>query len=364
MFSRLGLRARTAVTYVAISAAAVLVAEAIILALALSQVANANRAGHVQTTPGPGWWLSAGAAVLVLLVPLGALFAMLSTRRLIRQIRRLAKGAAAVAGGDLRFRVPVSGKDELGQLEEGFNRMAGQLEAALRAERETARGQARQAERNRIARDLHDSISQDLFSSSLLAAALRRALPAGTPPQRQAEALERAIEGTMREMRALLLELRPAALEDAGLAPALQDLCQAYQARLGLRIVADIRPPHLEPDIELVVLRVAQEALGNAARHAEARVIELTVADGGGELVVTVADDGLGFDPAQLGERHGMGLGVMRERVSECGGTLEVRGVPGEGTMVRARLPVTGTGTASGTGTAVPAGLPGAGEAR
>lgn len=289
---------------------------------------------------GIGWWLSISAAVLVLLVPVGALFGLLTTGKLIRRIQRLAEGAMAVAGGDLQFRVRAPGRDEVGRLEEGFNQMAGQLEAAVEAERAAAGARARRGERARIARELHDSISQDLFSSSLLAGALRKALPDGTQSHSQAQSLERALESTMREMRALLLELRPVILEDAGLVPALRELCEAYQVRLGIRISPDISDLALEPDAEHVVLRVAQEALGNAARHAEARSISLNVTSGEDYVTVRVCDDGQGFDPARLEERHGMGIELMRERVTEFGGTLEVRSLPGKGTDVRAYVPL------------------------
>jgi len=287
-----------------------------------------------------GRWLATSGVVLVLLVPVGALFGLLSTRKLIRRIKRLGEGAVAVADGDLQFRVSARGHDEMGRLEEGFNQMASQLEAAVGAERAAAGAQARRGERARIARELHDSISQDLFSSSLLAGALRKALPAGTQSQSQAHSLERALEGTMREMRALLLELRPVILEDAGLAPALRELCGAYQARLGIRLSADIGDLALLPDTEHVVLRVAQEALANAARHAEAHAISLNVNSSDDYVVIRVCDDGRGFDPARLEERHGMGIELMRERVTELGGTLEVQSVPGNGTEVRACIPL------------------------
>lgn len=305
------------------------------------QMASLNarvvKAGLVE---GIGWWLIISAVVLVLLVPVGALFGLLTTRKLIRRIQWLAEGATAVAGGDLQFRVPAAGRDEVGRLEEGFNQMASQLEAAVRAERAAAGAQARRGERARIARELHDSISQDLFSSSLLAGALRKALPDGSQSHGQAQSLERALENTMREMRALLLELRPVILEDAGLVPALRELCKAYEARLGIGISADISDLVLEPDAEHVVLRVAQEALGNAARHAEAHAISLNVTSGEDYVTVRVCDDGRGFDPARLEERHGMGIELMRERVTEFGGTLEVRSLPGKGTDVRVYVPL------------------------
>ncbi|MFA1537804.1 sensor histidine kinase [Actinomadura monticuli] len=194
-------------------------------------------------------------------------------------------------------------------------------------------------ERTRIARELHDSVSQDLFSLSLLAGGMRRALPADSALLRQAEAMERTVDHTMREMRAMLLELRPVALEDAGLVAALQELCRAYEARLGIQISADVGDLQVEPAVELAVLRVAQEALGNAARHGGAQDIELSVAEVEGHVVMAISDRGRGFDPVRAGARHGMGLALMRERVTELGGTFDLASAPGSGTTVRVRIP-------------------------
>lgn len=289
--------------------------------------------------PGTDDMLLPGLIMLVMLLPAGGVFGLLSTRRLIGRIRRLAEGTAAMADGDLHARIPVSGGDEVGRLEQGFNRMAERLELAGRAERDAAGAAARRDERNRIARDLHDSVSQDLFSANLLAGGLRRALPAGSHLRRQAESMERTLERTMREMRAMLLELRPVALEEAGLAAALRDLCQAFEARLGIRITTEIDAPELPPAVELAVLRVVQEALGNAARHAEPERIELRVTEAAGQVMVLISDDGQGFDAAGTARRHGMGMALMRERVTELGGTFEVASAPAEGTTVRVRIP-------------------------
>ncbi|MFC5002554.1 ATP-binding protein [Dactylosporangium cerinum] len=280
-----------------------------------------------------------GLAVLVLLLPVGALFGLLSTGGVIRRVRRLAAGATAMAGGDLRARIPVAGTDELGRLEEAFNTLAQRLDAAVEVERTMAGAEARRAERTRITRELHDSISQDLFSANLLAGGLRRALPADTELRRQAEAMEESLGRTMREMRAMLLELRPVALEDAGLAEALTELCRAYEARLGIAITMHVDPVPLAPAVEHAVLRMVQEALGNAARHGDPGAVELRVAAADGGVAVTVHDDGKGFDPATAGRRHGMGLGLMRERAIELGGTLDVVSAPRSGTTVTVLLP-------------------------
>jgi signal transduction histidine kinase len=282
--------------------------------------------------------LAPGALVLVLLVPVGALFGLLSTGKLIRRIQRLASSTEAMAEGDLRSRIPVSGGDEVGQLEQAFNSMAQRLEQAIKAERDAAGSVARRVERTRIARELHDSISQDLFSVSLVAGGLRKALPPDTKLWRQAESMELTLERTRREMRVMLMELRPVALEDAGLAAALNEMCRAYETRLGIPINARIELSNLAPAVEHAVLRVIQEALGNAVRHGSPATIEVDVHSAGQNVSVTVRDDGTGFDLARAPERHGMGLELIRERVEELGGSVQVDTAPLMGTTVRVTM--------------------------
>jgi signal transduction histidine kinase len=291
----------------------------------------------------PSWWealtpqLRVGLAVLAGAVPVGLLFGLLSTRRLVGRLRRLAATTVAVADGDYQQRVAVSGGDgdEVAQLEASLNRMAERLDAAMASERQLAGA----SERARIARELHDAISQDLFSLRLLAGGLRKALPASSPLRPQVETMEQTATQTMHEMQALLLELRPVALDDAGLVPALEELSTAYRERLGVAVDADLQPVALAPPVEHAVLRVIQEALANAVKHAQPTRIRLRLRHQDGQVAVAVTDDGGGFDPATAAERHGLGLGLMRERVAELGGTLELDSAPGQGTSVRILLP-------------------------
>jgi signal transduction histidine kinase len=279
--------------------------------------------------------LAGGLVVLLGALPVGVVFGLLSTRPLIRRLRRLAASTVAVADGQYQHRVPVSGRDEITQLETNFNRMAGQLSDAMAAERQLASA----AERARIARELHDSISQDLFSMRLLAGGLRRALPAESVLYPQVEAMERTATGTMHEMQALLLELRPIALQDAGLSAAIDELCQAYTDRLGVAVTAELEPVELDSVVEHAVLRIVQEALANAVKHARPNRITVLLKESEADVRVLITDDGNGFDPEHAAERHGMGLSLMRERVAELGGMFELDSAPGRGTTVHIRLP-------------------------
>jgi signal transduction histidine kinase len=299
---------------------------------------TASSKNKTQTTQSVTGLLTVGALILFLLVPIGALFGLFSTGRLIRRIRRLAIGTEAMAEGDLRSRIPVAGGDEVGQLEQAFNTMAERLEQAIKAERDAAGLAARRAERTRIARELHDSISQDLFSASLVATGLRKALPSETKLWRQATSMEDTLERTRREMRAMLMELRPVALEDAGLAAALEEMCRAYETRLGIPITARINLSNLTPLVEHAVLRVVQEALGNAVRHGNPATIEVDVNGEGEKVTLTIREDGTGFDLDRVAERHGLGLELIRERVEELGGTVQEVTGPQQGTTVQVAL--------------------------
>src|SRR5713226_7023470 len=281
-----------------------------------------------------------GLVVLLLAVPVGTLFGLLTTRGVVRRLSRLASTTESVADGDFGQRVIAGPPDEVGMLEKNFNEMASRLEAAMARERSLAEKSARLAERSRIARELHDSISQDLFSLSLLAGGLRKALPAGSELRHQAESMERTSGRTMREMQALLLELRPVALEDAGLVPALEELASTYSARLGVKVDADLEPVGLAPAAEVAALRIAQEGLANAIKHAHATTIQLGMHRVGEFAEISVTDDGEGFVLNGNGAGQGLGLRLMRERVDELGGTLTIETREGGGTTVSAKLPV------------------------
>jgi signal transduction histidine kinase len=289
----------------------------------------------------PASLVFAGAVVLALSVPAGVAFGLLSTRRLTRRLKRLAVSTAAVADGELGLRVPVSGTDELSVVEHSFNRMAGRLQVSLDAERQLAAANARHHERSRISRELHDSISQELFSLSVMSGGLRRALPQDSPLLHAVQTMERTAGDTMREMQALLLELRPVALDEAGLVTALDGICRAYRERLGIRVQSDLAPLTLPAPAEHAVLRVAQEALANAVKHSGAGLIRLRLDGDEDRVTMEVIDDGTGFDAHSVSDA-GLGLRAMRDRTAELGGTLDVNSEPGAGTVVRAVFPLRG----------------------
>jgi len=202
-------------------------------------------------------------------------------------------------------------------------------------------------ERARLARDLHDSVTQSIFSLSMLAQAARTQHSRAS--DRLGPTLERIstlAQEALIEMRSLLFELQPAALAELGLPSALERLVAAMRIRGDVAITCtaatDARPA---PDVELALFRIAQEALANALKHARAAHISVALEDADGHVVLAIADDGVGFDPAAPpapsadGASGGMGLRSMRDRAAAAVIELTVTSATGAGTTIRAAAP-------------------------
>jgi PAS domain S-box-containing protein len=191
------------------------------------------------------------------------------------------------------------------------------------------------AERNRLARDLHDSVAQSLFSVNLIAGVLPR-LWQGAPDEakRRLTELRDIARGALAEMRALLLELRPAALLEMELGDLLQQLAEATVGRGGLPVeVALHGGGKLPSEVQIALYRIAQEAVNNAAKHARANRCIVVLDRSSGQTRLTIRDDGRGFDPAQVSPTH-HGLSIMRERATGIGAALAVRSDARGGTTV------------------------------
>ena len=227
--------------------------------------------------------------------------------------------------------------------------LADQAALAIEHARLVRRGRDAAAleERTRLARELHDSVTQSLFSLTMLARA------AQTQHERGSEGLGSTLERVgalaqeaLVEMRSLLFELHPASLAEQGLSRALDRLVEAMRVRTDLVLTytatTEARP---RPEAELAIFRIVQEALANVAKHADATEVHITVAEDGGWIVVTVADNGVGFDPdapvarSADGASGGMGLRSMRERAAAVGLALDVTSAPGAGTTIRVAAP-------------------------
>jgi len=198
------------------------------------------------------------------------------------------------------------------------------------------------SERNRLALELHDVVSQKLFSVMLTAEAAAAQMDRDRVAARaQIERLRELAGEALDELRSLILGLRPAELERDGLQGALRKEVDVLARTHGANIALDVDPEFtIEPgERELALLRIAREALNNAVRHAHAEQVTVRVGDTNGALVVEVTDDGIGFDPerAELRSKH-LGLTSMEERARELSGRLHIRSAPGKGTTVRIEL--------------------------
>jgi signal transduction histidine kinase len=229
-------------------------------------------------------------------------------------------------------------------------------QAALAVEHARLLARSREAavleERTRLARDLHDSVTQSVFSASMLAnAALTQY---DRSPARLGGTLTRIkviTQEALSEMRALLYELHPAALAEEGLPKALEKLAAAVQVRTEVPVTftgkLQLEQVQLSVEAKTAIFRIVQEALANALKYAQATAIRVTVVEAAAQLTVAVEDDGVGFDPAAPvtpsadGQRGGMGLRTMRERAATAGLSVHLTSAPSAGT----RLLLTTTGT-------------------
>ena len=202
---------------------------------------------------------------------------------------------------------------------------------------------ASERERRRWARELHDETLQGLGGLQVLLSSAVRG-PAGDLAAAARTAIEHLKE-QIASLRALITELRPAALDELGLVPAIETLAHRTASAEGLTVETNIElelegERRLDPEVESNLYRLAQEALTNVTKHAEASRIEISLLDRNGAVELTVSDDGNGFDPADAG--GGFGLLGMRERVALAGGRLEISSQPGGGTTLKAQLPAPG----------------------
>jgi signal transduction histidine kinase len=204
--------------------------------------------------------------------------------------------------------------------------------------------EASEAERTRWARELHDETLQQLAGLRVLLSGARRS----GDPERIGAAIDNALEQIttgIGDLRSLITELRPAALDELGVKPALETLVTRTMGQTDLEIQLavdlDLESRHA-PEIESTVYRIVQEALNNVAKHAGATRVELSISDGDGQIAIRVRDDGRGFDPQK--RSNGFGLLGMRERLALVNGYFELTSTPGQGTELRAHVPTVSGG--------------------
>ncbi|MFJ5875752.1 sensor histidine kinase [Streptomyces sp. NPDC093088] len=202
------------------------------------------------------------------------------------------------------------------------------------------------AERERLAREIHDTLAQGLSSIQLLLRAAERALPPDSPAAGHIERARRAAQDDLAEARRFVRALAPPDLEHGSLAAALERLCEpgAEAGPYGPRVRFSVSgtPVELPTPYEVALLRIARSALANTVRHASASRAEITLSFMGASVTLDVVDDGVGFEPGAVrpSSEGGFGLPAMRSRAESLGGTFTVESAPGQGTAVAVSLPL------------------------
>jgi two-component system sensor histidine kinase UhpB len=257
--------------------------------------------------------------------------------RLIERIERI--DPAEPASLELDERDPV---EEIDRLSHSFKRLLDRIEEERRRSGQLVM-RAQEEERRRLARDLHDEVNQALTAILLRLEALAQDAPGGR--NGEVTELKRLVNQAMEELLNLARQLRPSALDDHGLEPAIDTQLKRFASRTGVeaRLMTEGDPTTLGEDVQIAVYRVVQEALANVGRHAAATCVEVDLEVEVGRTELRVRDDGVGFDPGEAASRGadgggGLGLKGMAERARLVGGELDVRSAPGSGTSVTLRI--------------------------
>ncbi|MGZ5444426.1 MAG: HAMP domain-containing protein [Thermoanaerobaculia bacterium] len=279
-------------------------------------------------------------ALSLLILGAGLLAVALISNVLTKPLRHVAAGAQQIAAGDLAHRVPQGGNDEIGQLAASFNDMAERV-----AERDASLRQLskrmlsiQEQERVRIAREVHDELGQALTAMKIDIQQLAKREPLLAEPL---GSISRAVDNTVDLVRRIATDLRPAILDDLGVTAALEQQLRRLRESTGMQTTLTVA---VEPELDMLtgvtLYRIAQEGLANVIRHAEATEVEVSLAVEDDTAVLEIGDNGKGMSREQIASSQSLGLLGMRERAELLGGSVAIDSRPGEGTRVRATLPL------------------------
>jgi signal transduction histidine kinase len=266
----------------------------------------------------------------------GALFGAVTANGMVKRLQRVSSASEAWSQGDFSGFIEDSVGDEISQVAQRLNRMAEQLQNLL-AQRQAM---AISEERNRLARDLHDSAKQQALAASFqLGTAItlfERDPQAAREHLTEADAL---VDAVRKELTDLIHELRPPAMDGQNLADVLKEYAIEWAHRNEIEVEVNVEEPGpLSLEVEQTLYRIAQEGLANVARHSAANHVDLRLSDEAGVVTMEIADDGCGFD--LRAEHAGMGLVSMRERAEALNGEVAIESEPGRGTHISVALPV------------------------
>jgi two-component system, NarL family, sensor histidine kinase LiaS len=271
--------------------------------------------------------------VTVLAGIVGAVFGGLTARGLVNRLDNLTAVTAAWSRGDFTVFAVDRSMDELGQLAQRLNRMAEQIQHLLATRQQLAILE----ERNRLARDLHDSAKQQAFGVAAQLGAARALLsPENAAVAARIDDAERLAYDLRQELTNLVHQLRPVDLTMKGLCAALDDYARAWSQRNGIAVDIETESGLRFPaEIEEAFFRIAQEALANVARHSDAQQVKIRLNETPAHLIMQIGDDGRGFDPATV--RRGVGLDSMIERSRSIHADLQLRSQGEPGTTITVR---------------------------
>ncbi|WP_028593987.1 sensor histidine kinase [Paenibacillus assamensis] len=279
------------------------------------------------------------------------LFAFYQGYKTKRRIELLRESMVLLEKGNLSRPIPQLGTDELGQLAEQLGRVSERWEEQVTSLQRLSTNNAQLAEqaritaiieeRQRLARELHDAVSQQLFAISMTATAVKRTLSRDFDrAERQVELIEEMASVAQSEMRALLLHLRPVHLEGKGLVQGVQELVRELQMKVPIEIQCEVDDDiRLLKGVENHLFRIIQEAMSNTLRHSKAERMEIRIQNREDHVRLMIRDNGVGFE-WQDSKQTSYGLRTMQERVHEVGGSIQFITAPSKGTRIEIRVPV------------------------
>ncbi len=280
------------------------------------------------------------AIVIVVVTPFGVIFGLMAGRGLNKRITRLATASEQLAQGNFEAIPPDKSKDEIGVLNRQMRTMSEKLQTLMQDQQQLAAIE----QRTYLARELHDTIKQQNFATQMQIRAAQNLL--ATDPEMAAVKLaeaERILKSSQDELSTIIREMRPAQLEDRGLAATLRQVLRDWVNRNQIPMQVNITGERrIALAQEQALLRVAQEALSNIARHAKANQVWFTLDYDADVVRMTLQDNGVGFSRKSQGK--GMGLENMQQRIEALGGWFGTSSAQGQGTKVEVSLPIVKTG--------------------
>lgn len=285
--------------------------------------------------------LPSAALLVIPAVLISVFFGFLTARWVDMRLNSMRAAAQAWRRGDFSVKAGESAldvEDEITDFGRELDGMAQELESLLIARQELAAIQAR----SHLASDLHDSVKQQITAAAFQISAARALLE--TNPQAAQASLaeaENLTHDAHQELNSIIFELRPAALKSGGLARSIREYATAWARQNPVALALDLQGgEQVPPEAQQELIRFLQEALSNIARHSRATRAAVEMTTRGGSLVISIQDDGAGFDPGAAQARPGFGISSMRERISRLGGSFRVESHPGQGTRVTAEIPL------------------------